>query len=132
MAEHAARRQYQRALHAYDAEDLAEAADSLHAILSELGKQEEATRLTKLFGTRGELHVRSVYEAHPETERPGSSLGAASVQSASPFLLTEPAPNKPMVAGPKIGRNAPCPCGSGKKHKKCCGLHATAADAQRD
>ena len=23
--------------------------------------------------------------------------------------------------GEKIGRNAPCPCGSGKKHKKCCG-----------
>ena len=22
---------------------------------------------------------------------------------------------------PKIGRNEPCPCGSGKKHKKCCG-----------
>lgn len=22
---------------------------------------------------------------------------------------------------PKINRNAPCPCGSGKKHKKCCG-----------
>ncbi|MDY6954197.1 MAG: SEC-C metal-binding domain-containing protein [Thermodesulfobacteriota bacterium] len=21
----------------------------------------------------------------------------------------------------KIGRNAPCPCGSGKKYKKCCG-----------
>lgn len=20
----------------------------------------------------------------------------------------------------KVGRNAPCPCGSGKKHKKCC------------
>ncbi|MCL0057549.1 preprotein translocase subunit SecA [Dehalococcoidales bacterium] len=25
------------------------------------------------------------------------------------------------VAGKKIGRNAPCPCGSGKKYKKCCG-----------
>ena len=24
-------------------------------------------------------------------------------------------------AGDKIGRNAPCPCGSGKKYKKCCG-----------
>jgi hypothetical protein len=24
-------------------------------------------------------------------------------------------------ANPKIGRNDPCPCGSGKKHKKCCG-----------
>jgi SEC-C motif-containing protein len=23
---------------------------------------------------------------------------------------------------PKIGRNDPCPCGSGKKYKKCCGL----------
>jgi SEC-C motif-containing protein len=22
---------------------------------------------------------------------------------------------------PKVGRNAPCPCGSGKKFKKCCG-----------
>ncbi|WP_420810705.1 SEC-C metal-binding domain-containing protein [Desulfovibrio ferrophilus] len=21
---------------------------------------------------------------------------------------------------PKIGRNEPCPCGSGKKYKKCC------------
>ena len=24
-------------------------------------------------------------------------------------------------SNPKINRNAPCPCGSGKKHKKCCG-----------
>lgn len=22
---------------------------------------------------------------------------------------------------PKVGRNEPCPCGSGKKSKKCCG-----------
>ncbi|WP_337489209.1 SEC-C metal-binding domain-containing protein, partial [[Ruminococcus] torques] len=24
----------------------------------------------------------------------------------------------------KIGRNDPCPCGSGKKYKKCCGRNA--------
>ncbi|MEN6477504.1 MAG: YchJ family metal-binding protein, partial [Rectinema sp.] len=24
-------------------------------------------------------------------------------------------------AEPKVGRNDPCPCGSGKKYKKCCG-----------
>ena len=24
----------------------------------------------------------------------------------------------------KVGRNAPCPCGSGKKYKKCCGVNA--------
>ena len=26
-----------------------------------------------------------------------------------------------IVKGPKIGRNDPCPCGSGKKYKQCCG-----------
>jgi preprotein translocase subunit SecA len=26
--------------------------------------------------------------------------------------------------GPKVGRNDPCPCGSGKKYKKCCGKNA--------
>ncbi len=25
--------------------------------------------------------------------------------------------------GPNAGRNEPCPCGSGKKYKKCCGAH---------
>lgn len=28
-------------------------------------------------------------------------------------------------SGPKIGRNAPCPCGSGKKYKRCCGSGPT-------
>jgi len=28
---------------------------------------------------------------------------------------------KPVRTGPKVGRNDPCPCGSGKKYKKCCG-----------
>lgn len=26
--------------------------------------------------------------------------------------------------GPKVGRNDPCPCGSGRKYKKCCGAAA--------
>jgi preprotein translocase subunit SecA len=28
---------------------------------------------------------------------------------------------KPVKTGPKVGRNDPCPCGSGKKYKQCCG-----------
>lgn len=28
---------------------------------------------------------------------------------------------KPVKKEPKVGRNDPCPCGSGKKYKKCCG-----------
>jgi SEC-C motif-containing protein len=30
-------------------------------------------------------------------------------------------PKQVVNAAPKIGRNDPCPCGSGKKSKKCCG-----------
>ncbi len=32
--------------------------------------------------------------------------------------------SKIVVKGPKIGRNDPCPCGSGKKYKHCCGKNA--------
>ena len=33
-----------------------------------------------------------------------------------------PAARKPAKRkNKKVGRNAPCPCGSGKKYKKCCG-----------
>ena len=33
--------------------------------------------------------------------------------------------NKTIVnEGPKVGRNDPCPCGSGKKYKNCCGKNA--------
>jgi len=30
-------------------------------------------------------------------------------------------PKKKAVLAEKVGRNDPCPCGSGKKYKKCCG-----------
>ena len=33
----------------------------------------------------------------------------------------KPQPQQPVQAGPKIGRNDPCPCGSGKKYKHCHG-----------
>ena len=38
------------------------------------------------------------------------------------FMLQELKKREPYVkTEPKIGRNDPCPCGSGKKYKKCCG-----------
>jgi len=37
-------------------------------------------------------------------------------------VAKEPPPKKQaVVAGKKVGRNDPCPCGSGKKYKHCCG-----------
>jgi preprotein translocase subunit SecA len=36
------------------------------------------------------------------------------------FNLSEDVPQQPAKSN-KVGRNDPCPCGSGKKYKKCCG-----------
>ena len=36
-------------------------------------------------------------------------------------VISTPKPEKPVMPDRKIGRNEPCPCGSGKKYKNCCG-----------
>jgi len=35
---------------------------------------------------------------------------------------TEEKERQPAKTAPRVGRNTPCPCGSGKKYKKCCGM----------
>ena len=40
-------------------------------------------------------------------------------------LYKEQKSSTTVMKPPKIGRNDPCPCGSGKKYKKCCGRNAT-------
>jgi preprotein translocase subunit SecA len=37
-------------------------------------------------------------------------------------LPGQPEPQRPVRAAPKVGRNQPCPCGSGKKFKNCHGV----------
>ena len=39
-------------------------------------------------------------------------------------IATEYRRSRTVVKGKKIGRNDPCPCGSGKKYKHCCGKNA--------
>lgn len=36
-------------------------------------------------------------------------------------IISAPKPETPVMPDRKIGRNEPCPCGSGKKYKNCCG-----------
>ncbi|WHH57527.1 preprotein translocase subunit SecA [Petroclostridium sp. X23] len=59
--------------------------------------------------------VRIIYHAHierpPERERVAEPIEASHGDG----------PAQPVVKGEKVGRNDPCPCGSGKKYKKCCG-----------
>ena len=43
---------------------------------------------------------------------------------SSTLGIIEDNENKPQIdTTQKIGRNDPCPCGSGKKYKKCCGMN---------
>jgi preprotein translocase subunit SecA len=49
----------------------------------------------------------------------GSSAAIPSGGGESPH--SEPTKAEPVRVGPKVGRNDPCPCGSGKKYKQCHG-----------
>jgi preprotein translocase subunit SecA len=57
-------------------------------------------------------HVTIVTKGARETESPMTRATARSGGGARP---------RQVAAGRKIGRNDPCPCGSGKKYKHCCG-----------
>jgi len=46
---------------------------------------------------------------------------ASDVVSEAANAAEAQAKAKPVRTGPKVGRNDPCPCGSGKKYKQCCG-----------
>jgi len=59
----------------------------------------------------------SRYNASKAESYPGAN---AQTQAASANQGQRPAP-QPVKAGPRIGRNDPCPCGSGKKYKACHG-----------
>jgi preprotein translocase subunit SecA len=48
----------------------------------------------------------------------GPAAGASDVVSEAAAAVEKA---KPVRIGPKVGRNDPCPCGSGKKFKQCCG-----------
>ena len=54
-------------------------------------------------------------------EQAKQRLAQAKSSHASAEGDQEPAKKQPVVKGEKIGRNDPCPCGSGKKYKNCCG-----------
>ncbi len=89
---------YRRALTMSDNEyDRAGVLERLVPLLEELGRTEDARNL----------------EAE-EDLRDKKRDSHRSWELAEPIVA-------PMTSGPKIGRNDPCPCGSGKKYKKCHG-----------
>lgn len=59
-----------------------------------------------------------------ETEK--KRLRVIHLDNPTRMPMAEKAPVEPFAPpAPKVGRNDPCPCGSGLKYKKCCGrLHS--------
>ncbi|MEA5058725.1 MAG: preprotein translocase subunit SecA [Candidatus Pelethousia sp.] len=68
-----------------------------------------------------EMTVRSLYHVALTTgDAPRREQLAKPVEGPGDGSL----PRQPKRVGEKISRNAPCPCGSGKKYKQCCGKDA--------
>ena len=66
-------------------------------------REEDRERRRRRSREMSEL-VRKAAERTPAVDDTEARIGSATVRRQSP----------------KVGRNAPCPCGSGKKYKKCC------------
>ena len=60
---------------------------------------------------------------HSSVDTMGSAASAAAGNASDMVSEASEAVSKaqPIRTGPKVGRNDPCPCGSGKKFKQCCG-----------
>ena len=118
-------------------EDIREAYDRdlVDSTIVHLGNVEESI-------ADGEAGVRKQLERCPKTgiadvieelqswasfeEKPARQQSPA--LPPAPHYAAPPEPAEPVTTpvlsrGPRIGRNDPCPCGSGKKFKKCCGSH---------
>ena len=63
------------------------------------------------------VRIRTGEEVKRQRVAKESAAGTAEAMKAG----TEKAKPKVKTAAEKVGRNDPCPCGSGKKYKKCCG-----------
>lgn len=76
---------------------------------------DEMTRLIQ------EDTIRTLFQLRiqkPEERKAVARVTSQSSAQQQPQKTNQPIRNKP---GEKIGRNSPCPCGSGKKYKQCCG-----------
>jgi preprotein translocase subunit SecA len=99
-----------------------------------MGVREKVTDLIFKARLSGPLQQRNAYQitgtSHEDTGGYGvaeniRAVGGGEEMAAQAEGGEAAAVTKTIVREiEKIGRNDPCPCGSGKKYKKCCGAHA--------
>jgi hypothetical protein len=82
-----------------------------HTVMDILPETEAETATEASFALKL-IYTKKRWET--DEDLPGSITLAAVRSAIEEFLPAQPAQSS------KVGRNDPCPCGSGKKYKKCC------------
>jgi len=106
--------------------DRADIADRLADVCEEQGRDEEAKefrRQSERSATAAEVSrtvssAGKVLRQKTQVDFGGAGLPLSELSNVAGMLRETPAM---PVTRQKVGRNEPCPCGSGKKYKKCCG-----------
>ena len=92
---------------------------------------EKGQQTIKRKGLDNPATLREIYETIPivvaalhEYFRPQREWEVATIKNSIDAKKHGVADSFPLPKshGAKVGRNEPCPCGSGKKYKKCCGM----------
>jgi len=93
--------------------------------------REIVATLFKVFDIGGEIEEQQMRRIEPASFTTShsevqnfQSAGKAPAAQAQAQQPGRPVKPKTIVKDKKVGRNDPCPCGSGKKYKKCCGQDA--------
>jgi len=76
-------------------------------------------RCIKAMVSRDGIDIRDIGDVEQEPGQDGGAATAAKASRQPERRTVVPA----QRTGAKVGRNDPCPCGSGRKAKKCCGVN---------
>jgi preprotein translocase subunit SecA len=74
-------------------------------------------------GDGQQSRLRYTKDAAPSADQLAATAGGDGAEQQAAVVANQPAVVE-QARSDKIPRNAPCPCGSGKKYKKCHGLNA--------
>jgi preprotein translocase subunit SecA len=91
-------------------------ADMFDAMVEEIRERTVRMILSVVPQERATVRV----EVAKETDA-GFENGKAQKKNVQRAAVKDAPRREPVVKDAKVGRNDPCPCGSGKKYKKCCG-----------
>jgi hypothetical protein len=100
--------------------------DRLVRVYEETGRPEDARALReeieRLNPKKTPTPFKAALSSVDRTTRTAAAPSEARSETPGDFLpAISGHPNRPLSKKLKVGRNEPCPCGSGRKFKKCCG-----------